>query len=416
MPIPTLAAALAIPLLATGEANYQMTLGGEPVGRVRLSLSATPQGWSFTYESEALIRKGPVVARTAARATASLSPSFTLRALEARRSEGGLSLALVSAVERDGGLDVEVRQAAGVARSQRAPRAFPSSIALLLLSTARPCLPVLEETTGRLGEACAEAFGDEVMGTILGEPFRARLRDGRIERLELPNQRAAFVRVAHAPRLASPPDLFGSPLEGAGPLSAAAAWALHTGAPLALPASECQSVEPSPDGATVRWRRAAPSALEPLCPETERDALERVARRASGASHDAWSAARALTKAVYDRIEVKLPSAIEGSPEGVWQSRRGSCRGHVELFLALARRRGVTSRRALGLLAQDGRFWWHAWVQVRVAGRWYDVDPTEGEAPAVAPRILFAAGDAPVEEAASRLLTVGARLRVEPTP
>jgi hypothetical protein len=409
-------AALAAPLLAAGSVHYQMLLAGVPVGRVSLAVEPRRGGWALHYESELLVRRGPVVALMEARARAALGEAGEIESLEGRRTEGGVALTSVEARAAGGELALRVGRAGGEALEVKVPRAFPSALAPLLLTPARPCARVIEETTGRWGEACAKSFGDEKTGSLLGEPFRARMRDGRIERLDFPEQGAAFVRVEREPALAAPPDFFGAALDGAGDCLQSGAWLLRSRERLHLPDSANQEVDSSEDGVLVRWRPAAPPAPEPLGERAGVDGLSRIAARAAGGSSDAWAAAGALARAVFQRIEVRLPAAGEGSPERVWRTRRAGCRGHAGLFLALARRAGLGARLALGLVAQEGRFYWHAWAQVRVGERWYDVDPTEGEAPAKAPRILFAAGDAQVKEIAPRLLALTRELRLSPVP
>lgn len=415
-PVPLPIAALAAPLLAAGSVHYQMLLAGAPVGRVSLALEPRRGGWVLHYESELLVRRGPVVALMEARARAALGEAGEIESIEGRRTEGGAALASVEARVVGGELALRVWRAGGEAMEVKAPRALPSALAPLLLTPARPCAQVIEETTGRLGEACAESFGDEKTGSLLGEPFRARVRDGRIERLDFPEQGATFVRVEREPALAVPPDFFGAALDGAGDCRQSGSWMLRSRERLHLPDSANQKADLSEDGVLVQWQRAAPAAPGPLGEPAGDDELSKVAARAAGGSSDAWAAAAVLARAVSQRVEVKLPAVGEGSPERVWRTRRAGCRGHAGLFLALARRAGLGARLALGLVAQEGRFYWHAWVQVRVGERWYDVDPTEGEAPAKAPRILFAAGDAQVEEVAPRLLALARELRISPAP
>ncbi len=413
--MPLALAPLLAPLLVASSVHYQMALAGVPVGRVRLGLERSATGWSLSYQSEGLVRRGPAVARLEVRATAELAPSGEVIRLESRRAEGGAEVASIFArADGDGALSIRVRRAGGETADLSSPRAYPSALAPLLLSPGRPCATVVEETTGRVGEACAQAFGDEVAGRVLGEPFRAQVRAGVIERLELSGQRASFLRVERPPELEPPPDLFGSGMDGAGPDGEAGAWTLFARERLELPSSASQSAAPSEKGAVVLWRRVAPVERESLAAQSPRDELGAAAARLTHGPVDAWAAAQALARAVSERIDVKLPAAGEGSPEQVWRTRRAGCRGHAELFLALARRAGLSARRALGLVAQDGRFYWHAWAQVRVGERWYDVDPTEGEAPARAPRILFAAGDAQVDALAPRLLGLAEALRISP--
>jgi Transglutaminase-like superfamily len=86
------------------------------------------------------------------------------------------------------------------------------------------------------------------------------------------------------------------------------------------------------------------------------------------------------------RITFGVPSAVE-----VLQSRRGDCNEHAQLFVALARAAGIPSRVVAGLAYIDGKFYYHAWAEVRLAG-WIAVDPTLGQFPADAGHIRFVIG------------------------
>jgi transglutaminase-like putative cysteine protease len=71
---------------------------------------------------------------------------------------------------------------------------------------------------------------------------------------------------------------------------------------------------------------------------------------------------------------------------------------------------------AVGVAHDGDGFVWHAWVEVRTAGRWVAVDPAFGQVPARGPRFTIArhAGDAAgLAEAGRRILACWGRARVE---
>jgi len=74
---------------------------------------------------------------------------------------------------------------------------------------------------------------------------------------------------------------------------------------------------------------------------------------------------------------------------------RGDCTEFTDLFHHMARTSGIETRKILGLAYLDkveGRppgFYAHAWNQVKVDGRWLDVDATWNQAPTSALRIRF---------------------------
>lgn len=83
-----------------------------------------------------------------------------------------------------------------------------------------------------------------------------------------------------------------------------------------------------------------------------------------------------------------LPSTVD-----VLLRMRGDCNEHAALFGGLARAAGVPCRIAAGLVYMQGRFYYHAWNEVWLGGRWVPVDATFGENPAGALRLRLAVGD-----------------------
>lgn len=391
------ALALALVLAAApAEDAYVMSLGGVPVGVVRLSLAETPSGLALSYRSETHVRRVSVVTHNGAQATLRLAPDKTVEAIEAEVREGAAIVRKVSGATREGVLRITVSRGEAL-RHVEARRALPSSLAFRALGRSHACLAVVEETTGEAGKLCGTRLGDLAEGTLLDQPFTARLSGDRLERLDLPDQHASFERTDAPPASFDPPDLdaagafaFGlrGREEGAGPLE----FVLRGAGPQDLPSSANQSATRTPGGARVRWDAAAPAKPD-----------------------GGWSRAKAIAREVYDAIPDKRPGPDERVPAKVLAEGRGGCVAHTAAFLAAAAKQGVKARRALGLVAADGRLWPHEWVQVEQAGAWYDVDPTEGAAPARAARLLFAAGEAADERAALRLVELvrRAKFRVE---
>ncbi|HXF94911.1 MAG TPA: transglutaminase-like domain-containing protein, partial [Gemmatimonadales bacterium] len=75
----------------------------------------------------------------------------------------------------------------------------------------------------------------------------------------------------------------------------------------------------------------------------------------------------------------------------VFESRRGDANEHAVLFVALARAAGLPARTVAGLLCLDGRFYYHAWVEVYLGG-WVAGDPLLGQLPADAARLRLVTG------------------------
>jgi hypothetical protein len=121
-----------------------------------------------------------------------------------------------------------------------------------------------------------------------------------------------------------------------------------------------------------------------------------------------WDKTLALEKWVFENLEksmtISLPSAVE-----VLQSRRGDCNEHATLFAALARAAGLPCKISLGVVYLDGKFYYHAWNSV-YCGKWIELDPTFGQAPADAARLRLVEGDLSQQ---TRLLSAFGNLKIE---
>jgi hypothetical protein len=87
---------------------------------------------------------------------------------------------------------------------------------------------------------------------------------------------------------------------------------------------------------------------------------------------------------------VSIPSALE-----VLQTAEGDCNEHTVLFAALARAAGIPTRVAIGLTWSETykAFYYHAWPEVYVDGRWIWMDPTFGQNVADASHIKLLNGN-----------------------
>lgn len=141
--------------------------------------------------------------------------------------------------------------------------------------------------------------------------------------------------------------------------------------------------------AEFRTRFAAELRAEPLL-QVDDPAIVALAVRIAGDARDPAEVAARLTHWVHDSLEkvitVSIPSATQ-----VLRTRRGDCNEHTQLFTALARAAGIPTRIATGLALVDGRFYYHAWPEVRLRD-WVAVDPTFGQFPADAAHLRFVIG------------------------
>ena len=115
-----------------------------------------------------------------------------------------------------------------------------------------------------------------------------------------------------------------------------------------------------------------------------------LAQQIANGSRDPRLIAMRINRWVYDSLQkaitIGIPSALH-----VLHTRRGDCNEHAQLYVALARAAGVPARVASGLAYVDGKFYYHAWPEVRLRS-WVAVDPTFGQFPADAAHLRFVTG------------------------
>jgi len=101
---------------------------------------------------------------------------------------------------------------------------------------------------------------------------------------------------------------------------------------------------------------------------------------------------RKLAAWVYANLE-KRP--VLGIPDALTtlETRRGDCNEHAALFAALARKAGIPTRIAAGVTYHAGAFYYHAWNEVCLDGRWLSLDTTKNQLPADVTHIRFVNGE-----------------------
>ena len=146
--------------------------------------------------------------------------------------------------------------------------------------------------------------------------------------------------------------------------------------------------------------------------------IRQAAAEAAGGQTGAVAVARRLTDwvsgNVKDAMVVSVPSAVE-----VLKVKKGACKEHTVLYVALARALGLPARPVSGIVYVDEvpvpGFYYHAWVEVWLAGpdgqgRWVAVDPTFNQFPADATHIKLKVGE--LREMIDLMQVIG-KIRVE---
>ena len=144
-----------------------------------------------------------------------------------------------------------------------------------------------------------------------------------------------------------------------------------------------------PPDRSFRGRHERFLRREPLL-EVDDPAIAALARRIAAGERRPDVVAERLVRWVHDSLakdpQLTIPSAV-----ATLRSRRGDCNEHAQLLVALARAAGIPARAASGVVAVDGRFYYHAWAELWLQD-WVAVDPTFGQWPADAAHVRLVSG------------------------
>lgn len=149
-------------------------------------------------------------------------------------------------------------------------------------------------------------------------------------------------------------------------------------------------------------------APEPLIPSDD-PRIRAQARLIVGGEREPARAARLIHDWVHAQLRPAAGAGVPGALSAL-ATRRGDCNEYTVLFVALARAAGLPARTVAGLLYLDGRFYYHAWPEVYLAG-WVAVDPAADQFPADAAHVRFVIGGL-ARQAELVRLTGGLRLEV----
>ena len=101
---------------------------------------------------------------------------------------------------------------------------------------------------------------------------------------------------------------------------------------------------------------------------------------------------KALKQWVYKNLDKKpvlsIPDAVS-----TLRSKVGDCNEHAALFAALSRSLSIPTRVVAGVTYHEGTFYYHAWNEVCLDGKWISLDTTKNQFPADLTHIKFVQGE-----------------------
>ncbi len=119
--------------------------------------------------------------------------------------------------------------------------------------------------------------------------------------------------------------------------------------------------------------------------------------------NDPWAFAKGVNRWVFENVR-KTPTPSLPSAADVLATLKGDCNEHAYLAVALLRALGLPARVMAGLVYLDGAFSYHAWVALRIHGRWVEMDPTFDQEIADATHLALVHGELAAQAAIARYL------------
>ena len=79
---------------------------------------------------------------------------------------------------------------------------------------------------------------------------------------------------------------------------------------------------------------------------------------------------------VYNYITIKNFDNLMADTDTILNEKKGDCTEHSFLATAILRKNGIPARCVMGLVMGDNIFGYHMWVEAKLNGRWFPIDPT----------------------------------------
>ncbi len=93
-------------------------------------------------------------------------------------------------------------------------------------------------------------------------------------------------------------------------------------------------------------------------------------------SKDTYSFVKNTVSFVFNYIQSKNFDNVMADTDTILKEKSGDCTEHSFLATAIFRKAGIPARCVVGLVMGDNIFGYHMWVEIKVNGKWYPVDPT----------------------------------------
>ncbi len=110
--------------------------------------------------------------------------------------------------------------------------------------------------------------------------------------------------------------------------------------------------------------------------QSDNPPIVKLAEEITKGLEDPWEIAIALERGVHAWITDSNYKVGFASAAEVLESRQGDCTEHAVLLAALARAKKIPSRVVMGLVYNNGAFYYHMWTEVYIDGLWYPLDGT----------------------------------------
>ncbi len=140
--------------------------------------------------------------------------------------------------------------------------------------------------------------------------------------------------------------------------------------------------------------------------------IQKTSKEIVGSTESAEKKVQAIGNWVYKSLE-KRP--VIGIPDALTtlHNRKGDCNEHAFLFAALARSAGIPTKIAAGVVYHKNAFYYHAWNEVCIEGRWISIDTTTMQFPTDVSHLKFVEGGLQEQMEIGSLLGT---LQIEPLP